>query len=125
MNDSGKATIYYDGACRLCNTATRFVLKHDAKQQFDFVSLRPDAGKTALSSESLPDSVILKLKGRLYFQSDAVLKIFYLLGGFWRLLYVIKFIPRFLRNPVYRFIARNRYKWFGQEETCMLHYRND
>jgi len=121
MREPENPIIYFDGICYLCHTAVRFVLNHDKKNQFRFIAFQSEEGsKLAAFSKGVPDSVILELKGKTYFESDAVLEILNLLGGFWRLFYVFKWIPRCFRNGVYRFVAKNRYRWFGKKEGCRL-----
>ncbi len=103
----------------------KFVLRHDKGERFLFASLQSDAGVMALEelkrqNDHLPDSLVLFYKGRYYLQSGAALYIGYLLGGIWTVSIAGFIIPRFIRDAVYKWIARNRYKWFGRRESCMM-----
>lgn len=116
--------ILFDGVCNLCNSSVQFVIKHDKKKQFHFASLQGETGQHILLKYELPtasfNSFILIADGILYRESTAVLILLKILGGPWRLLYVFIILPAFIRNAVYRFIASNRYRWFGKRESCML-----
>jgi predicted DCC family thiol-disulfide oxidoreductase YuxK len=76
--------------------------------------------KSSGYSGALPDGVILIEGDKVYFESDAALRCLFYLGGAWRLLSYLRFIPKFIRQFVYRRIARNRYKWFGKYDTCIV-----
>ena len=116
--------LYFDGVCNLCNNTVQFIIRHDRKKQFLFASLQSDAGRRALKEYSHTaagtGSVLLRYKGRYYEQSGATLEVVRLLGGVWRLLYVFVIVPRFVRDGLYKIVARNRYKWFGKKDECML-----
>jgi predicted DCC family thiol-disulfide oxidoreductase YuxK len=117
--------LFFDGYCNLCTRSVQFVIRHDRQQQFLFASLQSKAGKEALAelmrqNDKVPDSLVLYYKGRYYTQSDAALRMAKLLKGMWPALSVLLIIPRFIRNSVYHLIARNRYKWFGKREECMI-----
>lgn len=116
--------ILFDGVCNLCNGFVRFVIKQDTKGKIKFCSLQSETAKSILSaydlnSETL-NSVVLIANGKAYSKSDAALKIFQLLGGFWALTGIFFIIPRFFRNAVYNFVAKNRYRWFGSSASCEL-----
>jgi len=123
---SPTATILFDGVCNLCNGFVQFIIKHDSAGRFRFASLQSDValqllaahGITALPAE--PESVLLVTNGKVYSHSTAVLQILRKLGGAWTILYAGILLPRFVRDAAYRFVARNRYRWFGREEACML-----
>lgn len=92
---------------------------------FRFSSLQSGTGQRVLqyikeNSGSVPDSLILLYKGQVYFKSDAALKIASLLNGKWTLLTAGYIFPRFLRNIIYDWVARNRYRWFGRRDECMI-----
>jgi predicted DCC family thiol-disulfide oxidoreductase YuxK len=117
-------TLLFDGVCNLCNASVQWVLLRDQKGVFRFTALQSETGqqllkRAGLSHESF-NTVVLVADNQIYTQSDAVLEITRRLGGFWSLLYVFKIIPRFIRNAVYNWVARNRYRWFGRSESCML-----
>jgi predicted DCC family thiol-disulfide oxidoreductase YuxK len=119
-----RPVIYFDGVCNLCNNSIQFVIKNDKKKQFLFATAQSDAGNKAINSytsfKGRPDSVILVHKGIYYTRSAAALQVLRLLGGGWKLLYVFILVPPFLRNSIYDLIARNRYRWFGKSESCMM-----
>jgi predicted DCC family thiol-disulfide oxidoreductase YuxK len=120
---NGNPVILFDGECNLCNGWVQFVLKHDKKKIFRFGTLQRNASeylsKIPRVSGKAIDSIYLIENGNFYFQSIAVLRILKLLGFPWSIAYVFVIIPPFIRNHLYRFVAANRYQWFGKRE-CML-----
>ena len=116
--------ILFDGVCNLCNSFVQFVINRDTKNIFKFTSLQSGYSKELLNrfgkDSSKLDSVVLYTDNKIYTESTAALKILKPLGGGLQLLYVFIIVPKFLRDFVYRFIARNRYKWFGKKESCMI-----
>ncbi len=116
--------LLFDGVCVLCNRSVQFVIKHDKTRKFRFASLQSDFGSKVLDGfnldKTLTDSVIYVRSGNVYTKSDAALRIAKTFGGFWKMSVVFFIFPRFLRNIVYDFIARNRYRWFGKTESCMM-----
>jgi len=117
-------TIYFDGVCNLCNRSVQFIIKRDKRRKFRFASLQGKAGQAMLAHYSLPqneiNSFILVEDEKVYSRSTAALRTVKLMGGPWKLLYGLIILPRFIRDPVYNWIARNRYKWFGRMEACMI-----
>ncbi len=117
-------TIFFDGECNLCSGSVQFVLKRDRKEEFRFASLQGETGQALLASLQFPkdhfDSFILQEGDVIYTRSTAALTVVKHLGGAWSLLYALIVIPRFIRDGVYEFISRRRYKWFGKRETCWL-----
>ncbi|MDN3586932.1 DCC1-like thiol-disulfide oxidoreductase family protein [Pedobacter aquatilis] len=116
--------IFFDGVCNLCNASVQFVIKRDKHKHFQFTALQ---GKFA--EEILPQSVfnsnqinsILLLEGGMIYQkSSAALRIAKKLNGFWPLIYGFIIVPRFIRDWVYDIIAKNRYKWWGKQESCWV-----
>ncbi|HYF62208.1 MAG TPA: thiol-disulfide oxidoreductase DCC family protein [Herpetosiphonaceae bacterium] len=115
--------VLFDGVCNLCNGSVRFILRHDRAGYFSFASLQSPAGARALAERGAAptlNSIVLIEDGRLYESSDAVLRIARRLGAPWSWGYAAVIVPRPLRNALYRIIARNRYRWFGRREACML-----
>jgi predicted DCC family thiol-disulfide oxidoreductase YuxK len=116
--------ILFDGVCNLCNGAVQFIIKRDKKQQFRFASLQGKAGNEFLKKFDLPaniyDSFILLEGDKVYKRSTAALRIAKNLSGGWKLLYGLMIVPRFIRDVVYNIIAKNRYKWFGKRNECMI-----
>lgn len=119
-----QAVIFFDGVCNLCNGAVQFVITHDKNEYFKFAALQSDFAQSMLSDLTLEvkrgDSFILVENGRVFEQSTAALRIAKKLGGLWPLLYGFIIVPPLIRNAVYRFIAHNRYKWFGKRESCWI-----
>lgn len=120
----GGPILLFDGVCNLCNASVQFILIRDAKALFRFASLQSPTGQALQKFVGLPvgeiNTVILFEKGKPYLRSDAGLRIARLLPGLWPLLYGLIVIPRPLRHAVYDWIARNRYRWFGKQESCLL-----
>jgi predicted DCC family thiol-disulfide oxidoreductase YuxK len=116
--------VLFDGVCNLCNGTVRFLLKRDRQKKLRFAPLQGDFGQALLASrernQAAPDSFILLDNGHVYTHSSAALRVFYHLGGRWRILSYLRVIPRFIRDGIYRFIAANRYRWFGKRDTCMV-----
>ncbi|MEC0372595.1 thiol-disulfide oxidoreductase DCC family protein [Paenibacillus chibensis] len=116
--------VLVDGVCHLCQGLTRFIIERDPHAKFRFASLQSDAGAELLRKGGLPvdevDTVVLIEKGNYYVRSAAVLRIFRQMRMPWPLLYAFAFVPLPLRDRMYRYVARNRYRWFGKEEQCML-----
>ncbi len=119
-----KPVLLFDGVCNLCNSSVQWVIEHDPGAKFRFASLQSEAGQALLRQHNLPtdelNTVVLVDAGRAYTRSDVPLRIFGKIGGAWSLLAVFRIVPRPLRNAVYDWIARNRYRWFGKKEACWL-----
>jgi predicted DCC family thiol-disulfide oxidoreductase YuxK len=116
--------LLFDGVCNLCNAYVQWVLKRDKKGIFRFAALQSEAGQTVLWAKGLSgqkmDTVILAVGNDIFSRSDVALEIVRRLGFPWSLLYVFKWVPRPIRDAVYNWVARNRYRWFGRREECML-----
>lgn len=119
-----QAVLLYDGLCCLCNRTVHFLLRIDHRNVLHFAALQSTSAKSLLEqvdhSRPLPDGVVLIHNGKIYTESDAALKSLQLIGGIWKLVAILRFIPHFIRNPIYRIVARNRYKWFGKYDSCPL-----
>mgnify|MGYP006093571909 FL=1 len=116
--------ILFDGVCNLCNGAVNFVIKRDPRNVFKFTPLQEKQGilllkKHAVDSRKL-DSIVLIENGNVYIKSSAALRIARKMSNLWPLFFVLLIIPSFIRDGVYDFIAKNRYKWFGKKEQCMI-----
>lgn len=116
--------VFFDGVCNLCNSAVNFLLDHDSHNVLRFAPLQ---GTTFAEVErqfpelaGMEASIVLYEDGKVYRQSAAVLRLCLLLGGFWKLLYAGIILPRHLRDALYAWIARNRYRWFGTRESCRM-----
>lgn len=118
-----KPIIFFDGVCNLCNGSVQFVIKKDKAARFRFASLQSAAGQELLQHFKLSqdnfNSFILFEDGQLYTRSTAALRVFSQLKG-WKWTRALQWFPLFIRDGVYKFIARNRYRWFGKRESCMV-----
>jgi predicted DCC family thiol-disulfide oxidoreductase YuxK len=116
--------ILFDGVCNLCNASVQFIIAHDPQARFSFTSLQSDGGQHVLNGFKLPnvdfDSFVYIRDGKVFQRSSAALHVLNDLGGLWKIMYVFIIVPRPLRDWVYDLIARNRYKWFGKKESCMM-----
>ncbi len=120
-----KKIILFDGVCNLCNSAVQFVIQHDKQDVFRFVVLQSELGQNILKHIGIDpkyiDSVILYEPGvAYYYKSAAAIEIAKNLGGFWHLGTVFRVIPTGISNQVYDYIAKNRYKWYGKKDSCMV-----
>lgn len=124
MSKTNHPIILFDGVCNLCNSSVQFVINHDKKNQFRFASLQSTIGEKLLVQHHLNtnnyNSFILIDEGKAYTRSTAALKVAQKLSSPWTLLYIFIIVPPFIRNAVYDLIARNRYKWFGKKDSCMI-----
>lgn len=115
--------LLFDGTCVLCNAFFQWVVKRDTSGKFHFATLQSDFGQQIIKENGYHtnvDSVILVKDGKASIYSEAVLKALMLLGGIYNWIGKLGLLfPRFLRDTVYQFIAKNRYKWFGQK-ACMI-----
>lgn len=116
--------LLFDGVCNLCNASVQWVLLHDKKGVFKFAALQSETGQALLRQHGLDgqnfNTVVLVDQNRALLKSDVPLEITHKLGGFWQLFSVFKIIPKSIRDLVYDWVARNRYKWWGRRESCML-----
>ena len=124
MDNSNHITVLFDGVCNLCNGTVQFVIKRDRAAIFRFASLQSNYAQRLLRQVNLPAnqlySVIVFEDGVAYHKSDAALRIARHLSGFWRWLYIFRFVPKFIRDGLYNFIATNRYRFFGKQDHCMI-----
>ena len=116
--------ILFDGVCNLCNSSVNFVIRHDKKNQFKFAALQSDIGEKLGEEYGIDpmktDSILFISNNKHFIKSTAALKIARRLSGGYPLFYGLMIIPTFLRNWVYDYIAKNRYKWYGKKESCMI-----
>lgn len=119
-----KPILLFDGYCNLCNNSVQFIYKHEKKAELYFGSLQSEKGIELLNLHHINpievDSLILIQNNIAYSKSSAALRLTPYLKGLYPLLYVLLIVPPFMRNAVYDYIARNRYKWFGKSESCMM-----
>ncbi|MCI1774773.1 MAG: thiol-disulfide oxidoreductase DCC family protein [Paenibacillus lautus] len=123
-NHEEYAIVLIDGVCHLCQGLTQFIIKRDPAGALRFASLQSEIGQELLRQGGLdgdsPETMVLIEQGRYYTRSTGALRIARRLRFPWPLSYVLILIPPFLRNLVYRWVAKNRYRWFGQSSECMV-----
>lgn len=116
--------ILFDGVCNLCNSSVNFVIDRDKNGYFKFASLQSEFGQEQVRrigrDPNQLNSIVLIEGGRFYRKSTAALRVARKLSGGWPLLYVFIIIPTFLRDLIYNFIAKNRYRWFGKQDACRI-----
>ena len=116
--------ILFDGVCNFCNYWVNFAIKRDRKKSLRFTPLQGETANRVLPRYKINPtalrSVIIIDKDRFYTQSSAAIRICKHLDGGWKLLYGLMIIPKFIRDALYNIIARNRYKWFGKKDHCMI-----
>lgn len=120
-----KKIILFDGVCNLCDSSIQFIIKHDNNDAFRFVALQSELGQEIIEyigiDTTKTDSIILYEPGNAYYyKSEATLKIAKELGGIYRAISWFSILPRFLTDSVYDYIAKNRYKWYGKKDACMI-----
>lgn len=121
---STHSIILFDGVCNLCNGAVNFVIKRDSGNVFKFAPLQEKQGALLLKTHAIDiqklESIVLIENEKVYIKSSAALRITKKLSGLWPLFFVLLIIPSFIRDGIYDIIAKNRYKWFGKKEQCMI-----
>jgi predicted DCC family thiol-disulfide oxidoreductase YuxK len=119
-----RPVVVFDALCLLCSANARFILRHDRRRRFRLASMQSEAGAALYRRFGIdpadPETLILVEGGRARRDSDAVLAIWSGLGWPWRAAAALRIVPAALRDPLYRWVARNRYRWFGRRETCWL-----
>lgn len=116
--------VLFDAKCVLCSANAQFILTHDKAERFRLASMQGDVGASLFRAHGVdpsdPTSILVINGSTIRRDSDAVLSIYEGLGYPWRLAAVLRIIPPGVRDPIYRLIARNRYRWFGQRATCWV-----
>ncbi len=134
LSSMPRAVIVFDGVCVLCNGWVRFLLRHDRRERYRFAAMQGAQGRALLVANGLdpddPVSFLLieydrvehgsSLPPRVSTDTDAMRRVLTGLGGVWRIAGLSALLPQRLRNPLYRMIARNRYRWFGRHDACPL-----
>lgn len=120
----GRGVVLFDGVCNLCNHSVQFIIKRDPKGYFHFAPLQSAYGVEKIRQHNISsremESIILILDSRALKKSNAVLEIARHLNGLWPLCYAFKIIPTIIRDWLYDLVARNRYSWFGRQDSCMI-----
>ena len=117
--------VLFDGHCNFCSGVVNFLIDRDPHGRLQFAALQSEAGRRLLAEHRLsmpdePDTMVFIVGGKAFVRSDAALATTKYLSGLWPLARVAWVVPRFLRDAVYTFVARNRYRWFGRTETCRV-----
>lgn len=115
--------ILFDGECNFCDQSVQFIIKRDKHAVYKFASIQSEIGQSLLEKHQIPpsiDSLILIKQDVFYTKSTAALNICRQLTSGWKLLYSLLLIPKPLRDYIYNIVARNRYKWFGKNDSCIL-----
>ena len=116
--------ILFDGVCHLCAGSVRFVIKRDPQQRFRFARLQSAVARQLLAEHDVTnnglESVVLIYKEQVYRKSRAALRILLLLNRAWPAMGVFLLVPRFIADPVYDYIGKHRYQWFGKMDACWL-----
>ena len=124
MMPENKSILLFDGVCKFCHSSVQFVIKRDSGKNFLFCPLQSDKGKELLRAQGISDtgltSMILLKDGKFYKKSSAALRIAKELRAPWPLLYIFILVPAFIRNAIYDFIGKRRYKWFGKYDSCWI-----
>lgn len=121
---SSHGIILFDGVCNFCNNKVNLVIRNDKKDFFRLAALQSETGKKIMADHGIvmpdPDTFIFIENKKIYNRSSAALHIAKHMDGFWKLFFAFIIVPSFLRDLVYRLIAKNRYKWWGVRESCMI-----
>jgi predicted DCC family thiol-disulfide oxidoreductase YuxK len=116
--------VIFDGVCNLCNGSVRFILRHEAAPVLRFVPFQSPAGERLMRKHGFDPSdvrtFVLLADGRVYVKSDAAIRIARHFRGAWRYLALGRVVPRPIRDRAYDLVARNRYRWFGRIQACMV-----
>jgi predicted DCC family thiol-disulfide oxidoreductase YuxK len=118
------AIVLFDGVCHLCSNSVNFIINRDRRKYFKFTPLQSPTGRHLLRQHHLSstdlNTLVLIEEGKAYTRSTAALHIVKQLSGLWPGAYMLIVVPQWLRDAAYSVIAKNRYKWFGKRETCMM-----
>lgn len=124
MTEFPERIVLFDGVCNLCTWAVQFILKRDDHEKFRYASAQSEKGKEILKAingkDRMPTSVIYYKNGKTYYRSNAVLEVLKDLKKGWQLFYVFKIIPLFLRDGLYKWVAKRRYNLFGIMDQCYI-----
>ncbi|WML39797.1 thiol-disulfide oxidoreductase DCC family protein [Neobacillus sp. OS1-2] len=115
--------ILFDGVCNLCDRSVQFIIKRDPQGKFKFAALQSEIGQELLKKhgfKSTISSFVLIEKEKVYVKSGAAIRVSKQLYGIWKMSTIFLVIPPFIRDKLYDVIAKNRYKWFGKKDSCLL-----
>jgi predicted DCC family thiol-disulfide oxidoreductase YuxK len=122
---NNKKIVLFDGVCNFCNSSILRIIKNDKKNVFLFASLQSEIGKQLtnhfkIDTSKIDSIILIESKTSFYIKSTAALKIINHFGGLWNLFKIGWVLPASFRDLFYNYIAKNRYKWFGKKESCMI-----
>jgi predicted DCC family thiol-disulfide oxidoreductase YuxK len=122
---NGKKVILFDGVCNLCNDSVIKVIKKDKKNVFLFTALQSDIGqkiieKIGIDTSKIDSIILYESNGNFHIKSSAALRVMNEFSGLWKLTQIFRILPAAFNNVFYDFVARNRYKWFGKKDSCMI-----
>jgi predicted DCC family thiol-disulfide oxidoreductase YuxK len=121
---ASRSIVLFDGVCNFCNSTINFLIRQDQKKVFQFATLQSEAGQQFLKKYNLPtkdfDSFVLIDDGKAYKSSTAGLRLYNKLPWYWKWTQLFWVVPKPARDAVYDFVAKNRYKWFGKKDACMI-----
>lgn len=122
---NGKKVILFDGVCNLCNDSVIKVIKKDKKNVFLFTALQSDVGqkiieKIGIDTSKIDSIILYESNGNFHIKSSAALRVMNEFSGLWKLTQIFRILPAAFNNIFYDFVARNRYKWFGKKDSCMI-----
>ncbi|MDB6140252.1 MAG: thiol-disulfide oxidoreductase [Verrucomicrobiaceae bacterium] len=124
MEPQDHPVVLFDGVCNFCNGAVQFIIRHDPQATFRFAAYQSDAGNALALRHGIDpqklETFALVAGDRAFLRSDAAIATASYLGGIGKLAVVGHLVPRFIRDAMYGLIARNRYHWFGRQESCMV-----
>jgi len=122
--DDDRHIVIFDGVCNFCNGSVNFIIKRDPTGKFAFAPMQSGLAQRLAAEQGLTDmgveTFLLVKNDRCYLYSDAALEITKDLSGLWRMLVILRIIPRFIRDWFYKLFARNRYAIFGKANACMV-----
>jgi len=113
--------IAFDGVCNLCDGFVSWLIKRDKKKQFRYITLQSQGGDLLLKSASkTKETVVLAYNGEIFTYSDVGLQCMKILGSGWSILSYLSVLPKSFRDMIYHYVAKNRYRWFGKKDACMI-----
>lgn len=124
MPSENNNIILFDGVCNFCNAVTNFIIRQDKKKIFRFAAFQSTVGQKILKQLNFSldsfETFLFIANGKIYKKSNAALRLYNKLSWYWKWTQLFWIFPRFFRDWIYDIIARNRYKWFGKREECMV-----
>lgn len=124
QNTPEHPVLLFDGVCNLCDGFVQWLIRRDKARVFRYAPIQSEAGQSLFCQFDLPldeiSTVVLVEGNRIYTHADVSLRIGQLLGGWWKLTGLFYIVPPAIRNTIYNWVARNRYRWFGEKDQCMM-----